>query len=144
MDNERIREICLSLPHVTEAVGWGHHLVFWVGDKAVGGKMFALIHLDDQGTGVAWFHAGAERYREMLEIEGIIPAPYMAKAYWVTVERWDVLRARQWEEELRQAHALVYEKLPKRTKAVLALPEKERAKLIRERKKVLAAQKKEK
>jgi len=40
---------------------------------------------------------------------------------------------------LRRAHALIYEKLPKRTKAVLALPEKERAKLIRERKKTLAA-----
>jgi hypothetical protein len=30
---------------------------------------------------------------------------------------------------------LIYEKLPKRTKALLAMPEKERAKLIRERKK---------
>lgn len=138
MDNERIREICLGLPHVTEAVGWGHHLVFWVGDKAIGGKMFALIHLDNEGTGVVWFHCGAERYQELLETEGIIPAPYMAKAHWVTVERWDVLRARQWEDELRAAHELVYERLPKRVKTVLAMPEKERAKLIRERRKVLA------
>jgi predicted DNA-binding protein (MmcQ/YjbR family) len=144
MDNERIREICLSLPHAEEAVGWGHHLVFWVGDKAIGGKMFALIHLDDAGTGVAWFHCGAERYQELLETEGIIPAPYMAKAHWVTVERWDVLRARQWEEELRQAHALVYERLPKRTKTVLAMPEKERANLIRERRKLLATKEKAK
>ena len=81
MDNERVREFCLSLPHATEAVGWGHHLVFWVGDKAIGGKMFALIHLDDAGTGVLWFHCGTERYQELLEIEGIIPAPYMAKAH---------------------------------------------------------------
>jgi predicted DNA-binding protein (MmcQ/YjbR family) len=140
MDNERVREFCLSLPHATEAVGWGHHLVFWVGDKAIGGKMFALIHLDYAGTGVVWFHCGAERYQELLEIEGIIPAPYMAKAYWVTVERWDVLRQREFEEELRNAHTLVYEKLPKRTKTVLAMPEKERNKLIRERRKVLAEQ----
>jgi predicted DNA-binding protein (MmcQ/YjbR family) len=144
MDNERIREICLSLPHAKEAVGWGHHLVFWVGDKAIGGKMFALIHLDGTGTGVAWFHCGAERYQELLEIEGIIPAPYMAKAHWVTIERWDVLRARQWEEELRLAHTLVYERLPKRTKTVLAMPEKERTKLIRERRKLLAAKEKAK
>jgi hypothetical protein len=27
MDNERIRAICLALPHVTETVNWGHHLV---------------------------------------------------------------------------------------------------------------------
>jgi predicted DNA-binding protein (MmcQ/YjbR family) len=139
MDNERIREFCLALPHVTESINWGHHLVFWVGDKAIGGKMFALIHLDDAGTGVVWFHCGPERFSELLEIEGIIPAPYMARAHWVTVERWDVLRTRQWEDEIRLAHGLVYEKLPKRTRTVLAMPEKERAKLIRERRKALDA-----
>jgi len=138
MDNERVREFCLGLPHVTEAVGWGHHLVFWVGDKDVGGKMFALIHLDDAGTGVLWFHCGAERFQELLEFDGIIPAPYMARAHWVTVERWDVLRARQIEDELRAAHELVFAKLPKRIQATLALPEKERSKLVQERKKVVA------
>jgi hypothetical protein len=55
------------------------------------------------------------------------------------VDRWDTLRAREIEEELGRAHALIYAKLPKRTKAVLALPEKERGKVIRERKKLLAA-----
>jgi hypothetical protein len=40
---------------------------------------------------------------------------------------------------LRRAHALIFEKLPTRTKAILALPKKELAKVIRERKKVLAA-----
>jgi len=136
MDNERVREFCLGLPYVTEAVGWGHHLVFWVGDKDIGGKMFALIHLDDAGTGVLWFHCGSERFQELLEIEGIIPAPYMARAHWVTVERWDVLRALQIEDELRAAHELVFAKLPKRTQTLLALPEKERSQLTRERKKV--------
>jgi len=144
MDNERIRAFCLALPHVTESVNWGHHLVYWVGDKAIGGKMFALTHLDDAGTGVLWFHCGGERFHELLEIEGIIPAPYMAKAYWVTLERWDALRSRQIEEELRLAHSLIYEKLPKRTKTILAMPEKERNKLIRERRKVLAEQEKAK
>ncbi len=139
MDNERIRAICLALPHVTETVNWGHHLVYWVGDRAIGGKMFAMTDLEGTGTGVLWFHCGAERFHELLELEGIIPAPYLAKVYWVTVERWDTLRAQEIEEELRRAHALVYEKLPKRTKTVLTMPEKEQAKLIRERKKVLAA-----
>jgi predicted DNA-binding protein (MmcQ/YjbR family) len=144
MDNERVREFCLSLPHASESVNWGHHLVFWVGDKAIGGKMFALIHLDEAGTGVLWFHCGAERYQELLETEGIIPAPYMAKAHWVTVERWDVMRQREFEDELRKAHALIYDKLPKRTKAVLTMPDKERYRIIRERKKVLAAKAKKK
>jgi hypothetical protein len=60
------------------------------------------------------------------------------------MERWDVLRPREVEEELRRAHALIFEKLPKRTKTVLAMPEKERTTLIRERKKVLAARAKAK
>jgi predicted DNA-binding protein (MmcQ/YjbR family) len=138
MDNERIRAFCLGLPHVSETVNWGHHLVFWVGDRDIGGKMFALIHLDDAGTGVVWFHCGAERFSELLEIEGIIPAPYMARAHWVTVKNWDVLRAREFEDELRRSHALIFAKLPKRTQAVLAMPETERKKIIRERKKLLA------
>jgi predicted DNA-binding protein (MmcQ/YjbR family) len=144
MDNEQVRAFCLSLPHVVESVNWGHHLVFWVGDKAIGGKMFALIHLDDAGTGVVWFHAGAERFHELLEVEGIIPAPYMAKAFWVTVERWDVLRTRQWQDELRAAYNLVHAKLPKRTQTIFTMPEKERTKLIRDRRKILADKEKKK
>jgi predicted DNA-binding protein (MmcQ/YjbR family) len=138
MDNERIRAICMSLPHVAETVNWGHHLVYWAGDRAVGGKMFAMTDLDGAGFGVLWFHCGAERFHELLEIEGISASPYLAKAHWVTVERWDVLRSKQVEDELRRAHTLIFERLPKRTKTVLAMPEKERNKIIRERKKVVA------
>ena len=80
----------------------------------------------------------------MLEIEGIRPAPHLARAWWVALERWDALKPRQIEEELTRAHALIYEKLPKRTKALMALPERERAKLIRERTKLLEAKAKAK
>lgn len=139
MDNERIREICLALPHVAETMNWGHHLVYWVGDRQIGGKMFAMTDLDGTGTGVLWFHCGAERFHELIENEGIFPSPYLAKAYWVTLDRWDALRPREIEEELKQAHGLIYEKLPKRTKTVLAMPEVERKKVIRERKKLPAS-----
>lgn len=144
LDNERIREICLALPHVSETLNWGHHLVYWAGDRDIGGKMFAMTDIDGVGTGVLWFHCGAERFHELLETEGIIASPYLAKAHWVTLERWDTLKPRQVEDELRRARDLIFEKLPKRTKTVLAMPEKERAKLIRERKKVVAAREKAK
>jgi hypothetical protein len=45
---------------------------------------------------------------------------------------------------VRRARDLIYERLPKRTKAVLALPDKERANVIRERKKLVAAREKAK
>src|SRR5579872_4617035 len=135
MDNERIREICLALPHAKETVNWGHHLVYWAGDRDAGGTMFAMTDLDGSGTGVLWFHCGAERFHELLENEGIFPSPYLAKAYWVTLERWDVLRPREIEEELRRAHALIFAKLPKRIQELVALPERERKRLIEARRK---------
>src|SRR5271165_4061583 len=138
MDNERIREICMGFPHVTETVNWGHHLVYWVCDRDIGGKMFASTDLDGTGAGVLGFHCGAERFHELLEIEGIIPTPYSAKQFWVTLQRWDVLRPRQIEEELRLAYELISAKLPKRTLTILAMPEKERKVVIRERKKLVA------
>ena len=139
MDNERIREICLSLPHVTETLNWGHHLVYWTADRDIGGKMFAMTDLDGTGYGVLLFHCGPDRFHELIENEDIVPSPYLAKAHWVTLLRWDVLRPRQIEEELRAAHALISAKLPPRTQKILALPEKDRKQLIRERKKKLAS-----
>jgi predicted DNA-binding protein (MmcQ/YjbR family) len=144
MDNERIRAICMRLPHVAETVNWGHHLVYWAGDRDIGGRMFASTDLDGSGVGVLSFHCGAERFHELLELEGMRPTPYSAKQFWVTMERWDVLRPRQVEVELKRAHALILERLPKRTKTVLAMPEKERNKIIRERKKLLSARAKTK
>jgi predicted DNA-binding protein (MmcQ/YjbR family) len=142
MDNERVREICLALPHVVETLNWGHVLVYWAGDREVGGKMFALTTLEENWDGrpgpVLSFHCGAERFHELLEREGMMPAPHLARAYWVAMELWDVLGPREVEEELRLAHGLIFGKLPRQTKAVLALPDKERAKVIRERKKALA------
>jgi len=148
MDNERVREICLALPNVVETLNWGHVLCYWAGDRELGGKMFAVAPLDGNWDGrpgpVLSFHCGAERFHELLEREGMIPAPHFARANWVAIERWDVLRPREVEEELRLARDLIYEKLTKWTKAVLAMPEKERAKVIGERKKVLAGREKAK
>jgi predicted DNA-binding protein (MmcQ/YjbR family) len=142
MDAEWLREFLLKLPHVEETMQWGENLVFWAGDKAIGGKMFALANLDGTGKGVLSFHAGADRYNELLENEGIIPAPYMARIYWVCLERWDALPQRELEELLTRAYELVFAKLPKRTRDVLAMPPTQRRKLISDRKKLLASQRK--
>jgi predicted DNA-binding protein (MmcQ/YjbR family) len=129
MDAERARAYLLTLPHVVETKQWGENLVFWVGDKALGGKMFALLNLDEDAQG----------YYELLELDGLKPAPYMARIHWVAAERWSAHRNAAWEAELSAAHALTLAKLPKRTRDVLALPAREQAKRLTERKKVLAA-----
>ena len=145
MDVERARSFLLALPHTVETMQWGDNLVFWVGDKAIGGKMFALVNLDkppaDAGLHrIVSYAAGPERYSELIERDGVFPAPYAAHNFWVAVQHWGSLRDREWEAEFRAAHAIILAKLPKRTRDVLAMPERERAKLVAERRKLLAAQ----
>jgi predicted DNA-binding protein (MmcQ/YjbR family) len=137
MDAERAREFLLTLPHVCETKQWGENLVFWTGDKAIGGKMFVLLNLDPGGGGVISFAAGPERFYELVERDGLIPAPYMARIFWVAAEGWSVFRNAEWEELLRAAHEMVFAKLPPRTRAVLAMPARSREKLIRERRTLL-------
>ena len=139
MDAERLREYLLRLPHVVETMQWGANLVFWVGDKAIGGKMFALVNLDEDQKGVLSFPAGPERYAELLETEGVVPAPYLARAHWVAIRHWGVFPGRDLEELLKLGHSLVYEKLPKRTREVLAMPPAAQRKFLKDRKKLLAS-----
>jgi predicted DNA-binding protein (MmcQ/YjbR family) len=132
MDAEKAREYLLQLPHVVETMQWGANLVFWVGDKAIGGKMFALINLEDDGKAVLSFAAGPERYAELQENEGVVPAPYFARIYWVSLEHWGALRATELNELLEAARGMVYEKLPRKTKAVLALPKATQQRMIKQ------------
>jgi predicted DNA-binding protein (MmcQ/YjbR family) len=138
MDAERARNFLRKLPLVEETMQWGNNLVFWVGDKAVGGKMFALINLDfDAHVRVMSFSAGPERFHELVENDGVIPAPYMARLQWVALERWGAIPGRELEDLLRDARDLT-EKLPQKTKETLALPQAEFQKVLTARRKALA------
>ena len=138
MDTERARKLLLGLPHVVETQQWGDNLVFWVGSKLIGGKMFCLINLSAGDHGVVSFAAGPERFAELVEQEGLKPAPYMARIFWVAAERWDALRNADWEQVLTAAHAMTLAKLPKRTLEVLALPAKDREAVIAEKRRAKA------
>ena len=138
MNVERARTYLNSLPHVVECEQWGG-LVYWVGDKAIGGKMFTMIRLERSESQVASFAAGPERFAEMVEQEGLLPAPYMARIFWVAAERWDALRDREWEEAWTAAHGLTLAKLPAKVQAVFGLSKAARKRLIAERRTVLAA-----
>jgi predicted DNA-binding protein (MmcQ/YjbR family) len=118
---------------------WGANLVFWVGDKAIGGKMLAVLNLDDDHKAVLSFAAGVDRYAELLETEGVFPAPYLARAHWVAIQDWAVFRSSELEALLEHGRRLIYDKLPKRTKDVLAMPPSAQRKLLKDRKKLLAA-----
>ena len=114
MNLDSIRAHCLSFPHVTEQIQWGDDLLF-----KVGGKMFAVMPLEPAPVCLS-FKCSEEKFAELLEIEGIIPAPYMARNKWVALQHFDALRDHELRQLLRQSYDLVFAKLPKKKQAELA------------------------
>ena len=114
MDNESVRAYCMSFPHTTEEILWGSDLVF-----KIGGKMFAVIGLDAASDHRMSFKATPEKFAELIERNGIVPAPYVARYHWVALERFNALGEKELKSLLKIAYHLVFEKLPKKRKAGL-------------------------
>jgi predicted DNA-binding protein (MmcQ/YjbR family) len=112
MDIESVRKFCLSLPHVDEKVQWGNDLLFRIGEK-----MFAVVALEPSHGAALSFKCTPEKFAELVEQDGIFPAPYVARYHWVALERFDALRERELKELLENAYRLVLEKLPPKTRA---------------------------
>ncbi|HEV7520164.1 MAG TPA: MmcQ/YjbR family DNA-binding protein, partial [Candidatus Angelobacter sp.] len=112
---DSVRAFCLSLPHATEDVQWEHDLLF-----RIAGKMFCVANLEPamSPTKIA-FKCTPEKFAELVEVEGIIPAPYMARNHWVALLEMDVLRQTELHELIQNSYQLVMEKLPKKTQAGL-------------------------
>ena len=114
MDIESVRSFCLSLPNVDEKVQWENDLLF-----RIGGKMFAVVALEPSHGVALSFKCTPEKFAELVEQEGIIPAPYMARHHWVGLERFDALPDRELKPLLTNAYQLTLEKLPKKLRAQL-------------------------
>ena len=124
MDIEQVQSHCLSFPHVTEQVLWGNDLVF-----KIGGKMFAVIGLDPASDHCMSFKCTPEKFAELVEEDGIVPAPYVARYHWIALKRFNALSEKELKSLLRTAYDLVLEKLPKKAKAGLGTtPKKNPAK----------------
>jgi predicted DNA-binding protein (MmcQ/YjbR family) len=109
MNIDWLREHCLSLPHATETVQWGDDLVF-----KISGKMFAVVPLEPSAANHLALKCTPEKFVELTEIPGIIPAPYMARAMWIAFEDLNVLRADEIRALIRESYDLVFAKLTKK------------------------------
>jgi predicted DNA-binding protein (MmcQ/YjbR family) len=110
-----IRDFCRALPHTTEDVQWEHNLLF-----RIAGKIFCIANLEPgNGPSKIAFKCTPEKFAELVEIEGIIPAPYMARNHWVALTEMSALRQAEIKECIRNSYQLVLEKLPKKTQAAL-------------------------
>src|SRR5205085_11382987 len=109
MDIDFIRSYCLSFPGATEEIQWETHLLF-----KVGGKMFVLCGSDS--TSNMSIKANPEKFDELIEIPGVIPAPYLARAKWVAIQHRNDLKVSEIKNLIKESYELVFSKLPKRIK----------------------------
>jgi predicted DNA-binding protein (MmcQ/YjbR family) len=113
MEVDFVRRYCMALPHTTETVQWGANLVF-----KIAGKIYAMAALEPADHWLS-FKCSPEDFAELCEREGIIPAPYLARAQWVALETENAISRPELKRLLRQAYGLVFAKLPKKTRAGL-------------------------
>ena len=108
MDFERAKALCRSFPGATEDIKWGADLVFSVGEK-----MFAVTSDGNPANGMS-FKVEDERFLELTDRPGIVPAPYMARAKWIYVENEGALGDDEAAALLRRSYELVFAKLTKK------------------------------
>jgi predicted DNA-binding protein (MmcQ/YjbR family) len=78
MKTAALRRLVSAWPGVGEDVKWGNDLVF-----SVGGKMFCAMDAES-GQGLS-FKVEQSRFLELTARPGIIPAPYLARAQWISL-----------------------------------------------------------
>jgi predicted DNA-binding protein (MmcQ/YjbR family) len=101
MSVESIRRFCLSLPHATENLQWGDDLCF-----KVGGKIFAAISLSSIPQRMS-FKCTPEKFAELVEQEDIVPAPYVGRYKWVSLERLDGLPWSELKDLIGESYQMV-------------------------------------
>jgi predicted DNA-binding protein (MmcQ/YjbR family) len=107
MNLESVRRFCLSFPDARENLQWGETLCF-----KVRGKIFATIGLDAVPQSIV-LKCSPERFAELLETDGIVPAPYVGRYQWAMLGRLDVLPSNEVQELIRQSYELVAHKAPR-------------------------------
>ena len=101
MSVESIRRFCLSFPHANENLQWGDDLCF-----KVGGKIFALLSLSSVPQRLM-FKCTPETFAELVEREDIVPAPYVGRYKWVSLERLDVLPWSEVKDLIGESYQMV-------------------------------------
>ena len=101
MNFDALRTLCLSLPHATEKLQWEDELCF-----KVRGKIFAMVSLSSVPQRLI-FKCDPEEFAELMENEGVVPAPYVGRYKWAMLESLEVLPDSEIDRCIRKSYAMV-------------------------------------
>ncbi|KQV79176.1 hypothetical protein ASD15_21205 [Massilia sp. Root351] len=107
MNIEKAKAVCRALPGATEDIKWGADLVFSVGEK-----MFAVTG-SEAADGIS-FKVDDDRFLELTDRPGIVPAPYLARAKWVKIEDLKAVSDAEAAALLKRSYEIIFGKLTKK------------------------------
>ena len=107
MNIEKAKTVCRALPGATEDIKWGADLVFSVGEK-----MFAVTG-NEAADGIS-FKVDDDRFLELTDRPGIVPAPYLARAKWVKIEDLKAVGDAEAAQLLKRSYEIIFSKLTKK------------------------------
>jgi predicted DNA-binding protein (MmcQ/YjbR family) len=99
MNADAIRDFCLEFSQATEKLQWGDELCFKIGKK-----IFVMLGLDNPRL---CFKCSPETFAELIEREGVRPAPYVGRYKWVMLDRLDAVPWNELQELIRQSYEMV-------------------------------------
>ena len=115
MTERELRALVADWPGVESGMKWQDDLVF-----TVAGKMFCVLCVQGSEAGKLSFKVEDERFLEYTDRAGFRPAPYLARARWVTVDAPEGQDAAELRALLRRAYELVRLKLTLRLQRALS------------------------
>jgi predicted DNA-binding protein (MmcQ/YjbR family) len=118
MNSAELEKLCAGWPGVASGIKWEDDLVF-----TVGGKMFAVLCLRGPDRERISFKVDPERFLELTDQPGIMPAHYMARAFWVTITEPERFTGERMRVFIRHSYELVRAKLSKKMQAALLAQE---------------------
>jgi predicted DNA-binding protein (MmcQ/YjbR family) len=117
MTRDEFDAFCKSLPATTNVIQWGNASVW-----KVGGKIFAVCSSWGEGAHPkVSFKCSDISYSLLTQQEGLIPAPYLARAKWVQMEQENALSDNDLKAYVEAAHKIIAAKLTKKQQKDLGL-----------------------
>ncbi|MBL4837445.1 MAG: MmcQ/YjbR family DNA-binding protein [Kordiimonadaceae bacterium] len=117
MKRDELDSLCRSLTGTSNVIQWGGASVW-----KVGGKIFAVCAVWGEGADEKIsFKCSDSSYQILCELEGVIPAPYLARAKWVQVLSNASLADEDIQSYIVEAHSIIAGKLTKKARTELGL-----------------------
>jgi predicted DNA-binding protein (MmcQ/YjbR family) len=120
-----LQALCGAWPGVASGIKWEDDLVF-----TVAAKMFAVLCLRGPDRDRLSFKVEAERFLELTDQPGIVPAHYMARAFWITLIEPERFARDRVEAFVRRSYELVRAGLSKKQQSALIALEAPVASLV--------------